>query len=60
MKIELITCESGDWEVLKVDGEVRYEGHSIKIYECLELLEELGCDIFEKEISDDDMEMGDY
>ena len=60
--IELITCESGDWEVLRaISGEdFEHEGHSIPSHGWIELLEILGFNVEEKEISDEDMEYGRY
>ena len=60
--IELITCESGDWSVLKVNlGEdFEYQGHSIPDFKWIELLEMLGYKVDYKEISDEDMEEGNY
>jgi hypothetical protein len=60
MKIELISCEGGDWEVLKVDGKVRFDGHSIREHEWIELLTEIGADVTTRTISDEAMEMGEY
>jgi len=56
--IELIVCESGDWEVLRVNfGEdFKCEGHSISNYGWIGLLEILGFEVEVKEISDKDME----
>jgi hypothetical protein len=60
-KIELISCESGEWQVLKLDGEMFAEGHSIRNEDWITLFSELfGVDIIEKEISDLDMEEGNY
>ena len=58
--IKIITNESGDWEVLKVDEEEKYSGHSIPNFVWLELLNDLGHKTSIKEISDEDMENGDY
>lgn len=60
--IELITCESGDWNVLRVNyGEdFEVEGHSISSYTWVGLLEFLGYKVEVKEISDKDMEEGNY
>jgi len=56
--IELIVCESGDWEVLQVNfGEdFKCEGHSISNYGWIGLLEVLGFEVETKKISDKDME----
>ena len=57
MLIELITCPSGDWEILKRNGRVFASGHSIRNHEWLELLYSLdGFTIHETEISDEEME----
>jgi len=58
--IELITCDSGDWSVLKMNNVVEYEGHSISDFEWVELIRNLGFKVEEKEISNEDMEMGNY
>ena len=60
--IELITCESGDWEVLRLNNGEDFEanGHSISNYEWVILLGYLGFEVEEKEISDEDMEEGNY
>lgn len=55
-KIELIFCESGDWAVLKLNGKVYEEGHSIPDYIWLKLLQELGNETTSKVISDENME----
>lgn len=61
MKIEIISCESGDWEVLKVDDEIYYEGHSIPNEIWIRLLRgKLDVECVESDISDEDMEMGNY
>lgn len=60
--IELITCESGDWSVLRVNlGEdFKVEGHSLSNWDWIELLNLLGYKVEQKEISDEDMEYGRY
>jgi hypothetical protein len=60
--IELITCESGDWEVLRMNlGEdFEYSGHDIPDGVWIKLLRTLEYDVEEKEISDEDMEQGNY
>ena len=60
--IELISCESGDWEILRVNfGEDFFrEGHSISNYDWINLLKILGYNIEAKEISDEDMEYRKY
>lgn len=61
--IELITCESGDWEVLRVsigDNLQEVAGHSVNNYMWIEILNALGYEVEEREISDEDMESEDY
>ena len=59
-KIELISCDSGDWEVLKVNGEVYNDGHSTPVHVWINLLSELGNAITTKTISDENMKNGEY
>ena len=61
-KIELITNESGDWFVLKLNDEFFAEGHSIYDSEWLDLIKELNpnIEIKQTEISDEEMENYDY
>lgn len=56
--IELITCECGDWEILRVNlGEdFQAEGHCLNSWDWIELLDLLGYKVEEREISDEDME----
>lgn len=57
-KIEIITCESGDWEILKVDGEEVASGHSLSNQDWIDMLyEHFNMNVVETEISDEDMEM---
>lgn len=56
MRIKLISCGSGDWEVLMVDNEVFHEGHRIPTHIWMDLLSELGNTAIQQEISDEDME----
>jgi len=60
--IELITCESGDWEILRMNLGEDYEsqGHSMSNKEWIYLLKLLGYEVEEREISDEDMEYGNY
>lgn len=58
-KLEFITCESGDWEVIKINGKVYYEGHSIPSEVWLSILNEFH-EIKNTEITDDEMEAGIY
>ena len=56
--IELITCESGDWEILRVNlGEdFQAEGHRLNSWDWIGLLDLLGYKVEERKISDEDME----
>lgn len=38
--VTIITCESGDWEGLYVDGVLYTEGHSIRLHEFVDLVRE--------------------
>jgi len=60
--IELITCNAGDWSVLRVNlGEdFESQGHSIPNHEWIRLLDLLGYKIEERNILDEDMEYGNY
>lgn len=62
-KIQLITCDSGDWEVVKIlndDVDIFTEGHSISKNDWIALLGYIGVEVEEINISDEDMEMGSY
>ena len=54
-KIKLTTNESGDWAILKYK-DFKREGHQIREYDWIDLLEYLGYKIEDKEISDEEME----
>jgi len=60
--IELITCNAGDWSVLRLNlGEdYEFQGHSIPDHEWIKLLKLLGYEVEEREISDEDMEYENY
>lgn len=60
MKIEFITCPSGDWKVLRVDGKYFADGHNIHATDFLELLRRAGCEVNEVLVSDEQMESGDF
>lgn len=60
MKIELVICPSGDWYILKAGGNCLHAGHSIPDFAWIELLQLLGHDISETEISDEEMEENPY
>lgn len=51
--IELIVCPDGDWEVLKIDGEIFEQGHSIQWEEVIRFL---GYNFKETCISNKEME----
>lgn len=53
---KLITCESGDYEILLEDGELFTCGHSIGNNAWISILRSLGCTIEEECISDEEME----
>ena len=55
-EVEVITSESGDWGVIKLNGEIIEEGHSIPTIGWLSLLGKLGVKTSMKEISDEAME----
>lgn len=59
-EVEVITCESGDWVVVKLNGKVFKEGHSIPESGWLNLLEKLNVKTSMKEISDEEMENGEF
>ena len=61
-KIELITNESGDWIILKLNDEYFAEGRSIYKSEWVNLIKEINpnTEIKQKEISDEEMENYDY
>ena len=58
--IKLFTNESGDWEVLLLNGEIYYEGHNIPTFIWLELICELGYEVSTKDLTDEEMECGLY
>ena len=45
----MIFCESGDWVVLKLNGEIYEEGHSIPDFLWLKLFKELGLELTENQ-----------
>lgn len=52
-EIELITCESGDWEIVKVNGLTIDSGHSI---DWPEVIKFLGYNFKEEYLTDEAME----
>lgn len=59
-KVEVIKCNSGDWEVLIVNGKIHYEGHSIPEFIWLDILSDLGFSASYRTITNEDMEKGNY
>lgn len=59
MIVELINCPSADWQVLKVDDTIMYEGHHIPDSVWLDILENFSA-VKKTEISDEQMESGEY
>lgn len=56
--IKLTTCESGDWQILEVNGTEWASGHSISEDDWLELLSEyFDCHTVRECISDEEMEV---
>lgn len=67
MKIELITCEEGDWEVVRVDGVEVFANHRAEFDDWGKVLQKISndsdfssLDVEYKVIPDDDMEVGNY
>jgi hypothetical protein len=61
MKVELLTCPSGDWKVLLIDDKVVHSGHNIPDFVWLDTLYHANVDsIKSREISDEDMECANY
>jgi len=58
--VELIKGEDGDWEVLKINGNIYFEGHSIHTDSWLEILQDLGVEVSERWLDQKAMENGDY
>lgn len=54
-KISIITCESGDWTILRYE-DVERSGHRIELEDIEDLLKYLGYEVEYKEISDEEME----
>ena len=53
---KLITCESGDYEILLEDGELYASGHSLGNNHWISILRSLGCEVEEVCVSDEEME----
>jgi hypothetical protein len=56
MKVEIISNASGDWTVVKLNDRVFTSGHSISKWDMIDLLETMGHEVTDKEISDEEME----
>ena len=54
-EVEVITSESGDWVIIKLNGEIIEEGHNIPTSGWLGILEKLNVKTSMKEISDEAM-----
>jgi len=59
-EVEVINSESGDWVIVKLNGEIIKEGHSIPTKGWLSLLERLDVKTSIKEISDEAMESREF
>lgn len=60
-KLDIVTCDSGDWYGLYTNGELEYEGHGLYEWVWIELIEKyqkFNNDVGRYEISDELMEMG--
>lgn len=56
--VKLTTCESGDWQILEINGVEWSSGHSIPEHDWLFLLSEhFGCQVEMTCISDEEMEL---
>lgn len=56
LSIEIIGCDSGDWTVVILNGDVYYSGHNIPISVWCNLIRNVGVTVLNKTISDDEME----
>lgn len=55
--IKLISCESGEWEILELNGETYSSGHRMENYDWINLIKTLtGIKIEKVTISDEEME----
>ena len=55
MKIELLGCESGDWEVVRVDGEIMCSTHRVRFLDWERIFKKLGIDAVFDELTDEEM-----
>lgn len=53
--IRLISNESGDWEVLLLNGEVYEEGHDIPTHTWMNLIHDLGHEVSIEDVTDEEM-----
>lgn len=58
--VRLIANESGDWEVLLLNGKVYEEGHKIPTHSWTNLIHDLGHEVSIEEVTDEEMENGLY
>lgn len=56
IKLKLTTCESGDWEILELNGKRIAENHHMSNWDWINLLKRLKIDIECVCISDEEME----
>lgn len=60
LTIEHITCPSGDYEVVLINGSVDYAGNSIPTFYWIDLLKSFGFTVRSTEVSDEQMIEGKY
>ena len=60
LSIKHITSDSGDWHVVLINGSVDYEGHSIPPHYWVDLLKSFGFNVESRQITDKQMEEGNY
>jgi len=58
--VEVIMTEANDWIIIRYDGDVVHEGHSISNTDFCCILREMGQPVKEILISDEMMEQGEY
>lgn len=56
LEIELITCERGDYEILKVNNEIYYSGTSVPSQIWLDIFKLNGNKVLKNTISNEEME----
>ena len=58
MKVKLTTCESGDWEILEVNGNKWASNHRISNSDWLAFISTFsGVEVDKEEITDEEMEL---